>query len=101
MRSRQTHLLFGTISTRSIIILGVALALLSSALITSHHFHLNLETQPDCAICKSASDLSSGDKQDAITLIPQDVVQTAPVIPQILSVYWISARSLNNRAPPA
>ncbi len=99
-KQKITFLSRTTSAATSLIVLSVALALFSSALITAFHFHPNLETRPDCAICKSASDLSSGDKHDGIVLIPLEVVQTVPVIPQILSVSTIFIRSLNSRAPP-
>ncbi len=79
----------------------VALVLLSCAFITSYHFHPNLETRPDCAICKSASDLSGGDKHEPLSLIPQEILLATFIIPPTKSVYAIFVCSQSNRAPPA
>lgn len=96
--NRQIHL-FG-MPTNSVIVFAVALALLSSAFITSYHFHPDLDTRPDCAVCKSASDLSSGDKQDQPVLAPQEIVETLAVLPRFNPAYAVFEALLTNRAPP-
>ena len=86
---------------RHFVTIIIALLPLFSALIFSYHCHSDLTNNPDCAICKSFEDLSSGDKQEPLSLVPQEIV----VAPAICTEYSFSssilACSLSNRAPPA
>lgn len=86
---------------RRFIVLIIALLPLFSALIFSYHYHSDLKNNPDCAICKSAQDLSSGDKQEPLSLVPQEIT----VAPAIFTEYSFSSSIfvcfLSNRAPPA
>jgi hypothetical protein len=89
-----------TATGRLVAIYIFALFLLSSAFVTACHFHPDLKTRPDCAICKSASDLAGGDKHELLPLIPQEILLAISVIPKTESVSAIFVRSESNRAPP-
>jgi hypothetical protein len=77
-----------------------ALLLLLSALITSYHYHADMKSSPDCAVCKSAQDLSSGDQQEPLSLKPQEFVVMSSFSEDFNSIHEIFTFSLTTRAPP-
>jgi hypothetical protein len=77
-----------------------ALLPLLSALITSYHYHADMKISPDCAVCKSAQDLSSGDQQELLSLKPQEFVVMSSCSEDFNSVHEILTFSLTTRAPP-
>ncbi len=84
----------------SLLLIIIALLPLFSALITAYHYHADLRTHPDCAVCKSAEDLSSGDKQEPLSFIPQELL-IGPCFCEMVAFRSDNLiNSINNRAPP-
>jgi hypothetical protein len=77
-----------------------ALLPLLSAFITSYHYDADMKSSPDCAVCKSAQDLSSGDLQELLSLKPQEFVVMSSFSEGFNSVREIFTFSLTTRAPP-
>jgi hypothetical protein len=67
-KSHRTH---GR-AKRSFVIFFLAALPLFAILVTSSHFHKDLATRLDCALCKSALDLSSGNMHSTPSLEPLD-----------------------------
>lgn len=89
-----------SIKIRRLLLICVALLPLFSVVITAYHHHADLQTRPDCAICKSAEDLSSGDKQEPPSLRPLEFL-ARPCFPEPVSTADnMLTNSINNRAPP-
>ncbi len=78
----------------------LALLVLSAALATAYHFHLDPNTSAECAICKSTDDLSAGNSQQTLSVVPQEIFLTNSSIDQIISVYTVYIDLKQNRAPP-
>jgi hypothetical protein len=85
---------------RAVLVL-IALLPLFSALITSYHYHNDFKSRTDCAVCKSASDLSSGSKQETLSVIPPESLElnVEPEAPRFSEN--VLPCSLKSRAPPA
>ncbi len=90
---KQTNSFLGTQPTTPIfLVLVVTLILLFSTFITSSHFHDDLGSHTDCTICNFANDLAGGDKHQALSLIPQEILQAISVIPQTVSAISLDRR---------
>lgn len=78
----------------------LVLLILSSVLIPSYHHHADMMENSNCAICKVAHDLSTGDKPELLLLAHPRVSDTlfSPKIQQYLSP--LVTFSVNSRASP-
>ena len=85
---------------RYLFLFFTALLPLLSALITSYHYHADMKSSPDCAVCKSEQDLSSGDQQEPLSLKPQEFVVMSSFSEDFNNVLEIFTFSLTTRAPP-
>ncbi len=92
----------GTIQrAKSPFVYFVVMLPLFALLVTSSHYHADLTKRLDCALCKSAQDLSSGDSQGVVSFDPQRCEETAFIAEPVQCGQNILASVMDCRAPPS
>lgn len=74
--------------------------MLCSTLLPAFHHHADLREHDDCAICKVAHDLATGDTPVLLTLAPPQILETSFAPPLIPNVHSVIAFSVDSRASP-
>ncbi|OGW36100.1 MAG: hypothetical protein A2010_18375 [Nitrospirae bacterium GWD2_57_9] len=88
------------LTAKQISFLVVAVVVFVASLVTSYHYHSDLQTRSACAVCKSAQQLAAGETQDPLLPTPQKPDLIAYISPD--TVIFISLVTLpgQTRAPP-
>ncbi len=94
------RLTYNSITASRLLLCVLALLVLSAALATAYHFHLDPNTTAECPICKSADDLSAGNSHQTLSVVPLEIFLTNSPIDQTIFVYIVYIDLKQNRAPP-
>lgn len=85
--------------TKQICLFFIAL-LLCSTLLPAFHHHADLREHSDCAICKVAHDLATGDTPELLSLATQQLLETSFAPSLVLNAHSAIAFSVDSRASP-